>query len=33
MAESFGLKPGVPLKERGYPNGIPIELMKFPGAK
>ncbi|MDQ0706787.1 filamentous hemagglutinin [Pseudomonas sp. W3I7] len=33
VAESFGLKPGVPLKEQGYPNGIPIEIMKFPGAK
>ncbi|MEB0048815.1 DUF637 domain-containing protein, partial [Pseudomonas sp. Dout3] len=33
VAESFGLKPGVPLKEQGYPNGIPIEIMNFPGAK
>jgi filamentous hemagglutinin len=33
VAESFGLKSGVPLKEQGYPNGIPIEIMNFPGAK
>ncbi len=30
---SFGLTPGVPLKEQGYPNGIPIEIVNFPGAK
>jgi len=33
VAESFGLKSGVPLKEQGYPNGIPIEIMSFTGAK
>ncbi|WP_367393241.1 hemagglutinin repeat-containing protein [Pseudomonas sp. X4] len=33
VAESFGLTPGVPLKDQGYPNGIPIEIMNFPGAK
>ncbi|MDF7797809.1 hypothetical protein P4A91_25350, partial [Pseudomonas syringae] len=33
VAESFGLKSGIPLKEQGYPNGIPIEIMNFPGAK
>lgn len=33
MAEDFGLIPGVPLREQGYPNGIPIEVMNFPGAK
>lgn len=33
VAESFGLTPGVPLKGQGYPNGIPIEIMNFPGAK
>ncbi|MGY2339115.1 two-partner secretion domain-containing protein [Pseudomonas sp. SDO5532_S415] len=32
VAESFGLIPGVPLKDQGYPNGIPIEIMNFPGA-
>jgi hypothetical protein len=30
VAESFGLKSGVPLKEQGYPNGISIEIMNFP---
>lgn len=33
VAESFGLTPSVLLKEQGYPNGIPIEIMNFPGAK
>lgn len=26
------LIPGVPLKDQGYPNGIPIEIINFPGA-
>ena len=33
VAEYFGLKPGMPLKDQGYPNGIPIEIKTFPGAK
>ncbi|KIV69634.1 putative large exoprotein involved in heme utilization or adhesion of ShlA/HecA/FhaA family [Pseudomonas sp. FeS53a] len=33
VAESFGLTPGVPLKDQGYPNGIPIEIINFPGAR
>jgi filamentous hemagglutinin len=33
VAESSGLIPGAPLKDQGYPSGIPIEIMNFPGAK
>ena len=33
VAEDFGLIPGVSLREQGYPNGVPIEIMNFPGAK
>jgi hypothetical protein len=33
VARAFGLIPGKPLKEQGYPNGIPIEIINFPGAK
>ncbi len=33
VAESFGLIPGVPLKDQGYPNGIPIEIINFSGAR
>jgi len=33
VAREFGLTPGKPLREQGYPNGIPIEMMNFPGAK
>ncbi|WP_299085615.1 DUF637 domain-containing protein [uncultured Ruegeria sp.] len=33
VAADFGLKPGVPLREQGYPNGIPIEVRNFPGAQ
>ena len=33
VAREFGLIPGKPLKEQGYPNGIPIEELHFPGAK
>ncbi len=32
VADRFGLTPGIPLKEQGYPNGIPIEIKTFPGA-
>jgi filamentous hemagglutinin len=32
MAEEFGLIPGKPLREQGYPSGIPIEILNFPGA-
>ncbi|MHA6848779.1 hemagglutinin repeat-containing protein, partial [Ralstonia syzygii] len=33
VARAFGLKPGVALKYQGYPDGIPVEIMNFPGAK
>ncbi|MDZ4332844.1 MAG: hemagglutinin repeat-containing protein [Pseudomonas sp.] len=33
VARDFGLIPGKPLREQGYPNGIPVETMNFPGAK
>ncbi|MGC5953776.1 hemagglutinin repeat-containing protein [Ralstonia pseudosolanacearum] len=33
VAETFGLVPGVPLKDQGYPNGIPIEVKNMPGVK
>ena len=32
VARQFGLDQGVPLREQGYPNGIPIEVRTFPGA-
>jgi filamentous hemagglutinin len=32
VARDFGLIPGKPLKDQGYPNGIPIETKFFPGA-
>jgi filamentous hemagglutinin len=32
VARRFGLRPGVPLREQGYPNGIPIKVREFPGA-
>ncbi|EEE35464.1 hypothetical protein RKLH11_4141 [Rhodobacteraceae bacterium KLH11] len=32
VARRFGLDPGVPLRDQGYPNGIPIEIRTFPGA-
>jgi filamentous hemagglutinin len=32
VARRFGLRPGVALKDQGYPNGIPIEIKNFPGA-
>lgn len=31
VAEVFGLAPGIPLKDQGYPDGIPIEIVKSPG--
>ena len=33
VAQRFGLRPGIPLKDQGYPNGIPIEVREFPGAR
>lgn len=33
VAEQFGLVPGIPLKEQGYPDGIGIEILNFPGVK
>ncbi len=33
VADRLGLDPGVPLKDQGYPNGIPITIKTFPGAK
>lgn len=32
VARRFRLRPGVPLREQGYPDGIPIEIRTFPGA-
>ena len=31
VADDFGLDPGIPLRDQGYPNGIPIEIRIFPG--
>ena len=33
VADNFGLTPGLSLKEQGYPNGIPIEIIQFEGLK
>jgi len=33
IADDFGMTPGIPLGEQGYPIGIPIEFMNFPYAK
>ncbi|WP_313351241.1 filamentous hemagglutinin N-terminal domain-containing protein [Paracoccus sp. (in: a-proteobacteria)] len=33
VAADFGLTPGVPLRDQGYPNGISIEIRNFPGAQ
>ena len=33
VARRFGLKPGIPLKNQGYPNGIPIIEKQFPGIR
>ena len=33
IARGFDLEPGVPLKDQGYPNGIPIEIRTFPGVE
>jgi len=32
IAKQFGFRAGIPLKDQGYPNGIPIEIINFPGA-
>ncbi|MCW8890599.1 MAG: hypothetical protein OQL20_08075, partial [Sedimenticola sp.] len=32
VAAEFGLMPGIPLRDQGYPDGIPIEIRTFPGA-
>jgi filamentous hemagglutinin len=32
VAADFGLQPGIPLRDQGYPNGIPIEIQTLPGA-
>jgi len=31
VAKRFGFTPDVPLKDQGHPNGIPIEVVNFPG--
>jgi len=31
VADDFGLDPDIPLRDQGYPNGIPIEIRVFPG--
>ncbi|AGB73036.1 MULTISPECIES: hemagglutinin repeat-containing protein [Rhizobium] len=31
IAEKLGLEPGVPLRDQGYPNGIPIYQITAPG--
>src|SRR5690606_11413598 len=33
VAKAFGLIPNISLRQQGYPNGIPIEVWQFPGAK
>lgn len=33
VASKFGLISGKPLKEQGYPDGIPVIVKNFPGAK
>jgi len=33
VADAFDLRHGIPLKNQGHPNGIPIEVLRFPGAK
>src|SRR5690606_28163623 len=33
VARDLGLIPGKPLKDQGYPNGIPVEEINFPGAQ
>ncbi len=32
VARRFGLLPNIPLRDQGYPNGIPIDIQTFPGA-
>ena len=29
--EELGLDPDLPLKDQGYPNGIPVEVVRVPG--
>ena len=31
VADSLGLEVGVPLRDQGYPNGIPVEVRTFEG--
>lgn len=31
VARRFGLTPGIPLSHQGYPDGIPVTIMTFPG--
>ena len=31
VAREFGLKPGIPLKDQGHPNGITIIVKNYPG--
>ncbi len=31
VAEMFGLKVGIPLKNQNYPNGIPLKTLTFKG--
>ena len=31
VAKAFGLIPGVPLKDQGFPNGIKLRTLRFPG--
>ena len=33
VAEKFDLRSGIPLKDQGYPNGIPLRVERFPGVK
>ncbi|WP_157804669.1 hypothetical protein [Stenotrophomonas maltophilia] len=33
FADDSGLMHGILFRAQGYPNGIPIEAMNFPGAK
>jgi len=33
VAKQFGFDAGIPLKKQGYPNGIPIDIKRFPGVK
>lgn len=33
VAKDFGLIPNLPLKDHGYPDGIIVNVITFPGAK